>query len=78
MSKKRKKKGLLFWILLVIFGSFFLTGLIVMLLWNWLIPSILEAVVTNPTALRISYLQSLGLLVLIGLLFGGIRFLWKR
>ncbi len=42
-------------------------GAVVMLLWNWLMPSLFSG-----TA-RIDYLQAMGLLVLSKILFGGFR-----
>lgn len=42
-------------------------GLVVMLLWNWLVPALFSGMK------EISYWQALGVLVLSKLLFGGIR-----
>lgn len=52
--------------LLVLIGIAVL-GYIVMLLWNWLMPTLFEG--TH----AIGYLQALGLLVLSKILFGGLR-----
>ena len=49
-------------------GFVFLMGLAVMLLWNWLIPSIFAG------ASSITLIQALGLLILSKILFGG----WGR
>ena len=49
----------------VFFGFFF--GYFVMLLWNWLMPSLFAGMK------EIGYWQALGILVLSKLLFGGIR-----
>ncbi len=53
--------------ILIAAGILSLAALVVMLLWNWLIPSIFSA---GPT---ISYWQALGLMVLSKILFGGIK-----
>ena len=42
-------------------------GYVVMLLWNWLLPSLFDG------AHEIGYLQALGVLVLTRILFGGLR-----
>lgn len=67
MKSFRQKKVLGLLCFLCIFS---LVGLVVMLLWNALLPTILGVS-------TISYLQSLGILVLSRLLFGGIGH-WGR
>ena len=52
--------------IVVIIGGFFLLSWIVMLLWNFVMPSLLKTA-------AISYWQSAGLLLLSKILFGGFR-----
>jgi hypothetical protein len=51
---------------LIFIGFFFLTGYIVMFLWNAILPEVTSA---HP----VSYWQAMGLLVLCRILFGGFR-----
>ena len=62
MKSFRKQKGLGMLIFLVVFA---LVGLLVMLLWNALLPTIIGVS-------SVSYLQSLGIIVLSRFLFGGL------
>jgi hypothetical protein len=61
-------KGLsvLFAGLLVIAGVALLEGLIVALLWNWLVPVLIKSAVITP---HITYLQGWGIAFLSGMLF---------
>jgi hypothetical protein len=52
---------------LLIIAGILVLGYIVMLLWNWLMPGLIDSVHS------IGYLQALGLLVLTRILFGGLR-----
>jgi|SRR6516225_3675509 hypothetical protein len=52
---------------LLVLAGIALLGLMVMLLWNWVIPTIFAS------GRSIDYLQALGLLVLSRILFGGFR-----
>ncbi len=54
------------WIPVCVIGFIVLAGLVVMALWNWLMPAIFGLGV-------ITYWQALGILVLAKLLFGGFR-----
>jgi hypothetical protein len=57
-----------FWkIGILVIAGIAVLGLVVMLLWNWLMPALFES------AHPIGYLQALGLLVLSKILFGGLR-----
>ena len=60
-SGRRAGKGVFF--LMVVLGAFLLLGLVVMLLWNTILPPVLGV---NP----LSYGQSIGLLILSRILFG--------
>lgn len=64
MKNNRVLRGLKFALFAVVFAAVF--GLVVMSLWNWLMPTLFGWHV-------ISYWQALGLLILSKILFGGFR-----
>lgn len=60
----RKRKRLFFELPVIFIAAIFLLGFIVMLLWNFILPSVLHTE-------RINYWQAVGLLVLCRILFFG-------
>ena len=64
MERYKKYKGKKFLFILMGLAFAFLIGLVIMLLWNWLIPSIFNLG-------EITYWQAVGLLILSKILFGG-------
>jgi hypothetical protein len=57
--------------LLVVAGVSLLTGSIVALLWNWLVPALIHSAVITP---HITYLQGWGIAFLSGMLFKSTSF----
>jgi hypothetical protein len=63
--------SVLFTGLLVVAGFSLLTGWIVALLWNWLVPALIKTAVFTP---HITYLQGWGIAFLSGMLFKSTSF----
>ena len=64
MRKNRWVRGLMFLPIALLFAALF--GLIVMTLWNWLMPALFGLKV-------VTYWQAIGLVILSKILFGGFR-----